>query len=41
MGFFEILNECERKPGKLWVNQRRKFSYKFMQKWLCNNYILL
>ena len=34
--FIEILNESNRKPNKLWVDQEREF-YKFVQEWLDNN----
>ena len=36
----EIVNESNRKPNKLWVDQKREF-YKLMQKWLKNNDILM
>ena len=36
----EIVNESNRKPNKLRVDQRREF-YKLMQKWLENNDILM
>ena len=36
----ETVNESNRKPNKLWVDQRREF-YKLMQKWLENNDILM
>ena len=39
--FIEIVNESNRKPNKLWVDQGREFYNKFMQEWLDNNYILL
>ena len=39
--FIEIVNECNRKPNKLWIDQGREFYNKFMQEWLDNNYILL
>ena len=32
--FVEIVNESNRKPNKLWVDQRRKFYNDQMQKWL-------
>ena len=35
--FIEIINESNRKPNKLWVDQRREFYNKFMQEWLVNN----
>ena len=34
--FIKILNECNRKPNISWVDQRREFSNRFMQKWLGN-----
>ena len=39
--FIEIVNESNRKPNKLWIDQGREFYNKFMQEWLDNNYILL
>ena len=38
--FIEIVNESNRKPNKLWVDQGRKFYNKLMQEWLDNNNIL-
>ena len=38
--FIEIVNESNRKPNKLWVNQGREFYNKLMQ-WLDNNDILM
>ena len=35
--FFEIANESNRKPKKLWVDQGRKFYNKLIQKWLGND----
>ena len=35
--FIEIVNESNRKPNKLWVDQGRKFYNKLMQEWLGNN----
>ena len=35
--FMEIVNESNRKPNKLWVDQGRKFYNKLMQEWLDNN----
>ena len=40
-GFVEILNEFNRKPIKLWVDQGREFYNKFMQEWFDNNHILM
>ena len=37
----EIVNESNRKPNKLWVNQRRKFCNKLMQESFGNNNILM
>ena len=37
----EIVNESNRKPNKLQINQGREFYNKLMQKWLENNDILL
>ena len=37
----EIVNECNRKPNKLWLDQGRKFNNKLMQEWLGNNNILM
>ena len=39
--FIKIVNEINRKPSKLWVNQRREFSNKLMQEWLDNNDVLM
>ena len=37
----EIVNESNRKPNKLWVDQGREFYNKLMQEWLGNNDILM
>ena len=39
--FIEIVNESNRKPNKLWVNQGREFYNKLLQEWLDNNDILM
>ena len=39
--FIEIVNEPNRKPNKLWVDQEREFYNKIMQEWLDNNDILM
>ena len=39
--FDEIANETNRKPNKLWVNQRREFYNELMQEWLDNNNTLM
>ena len=39
--FMEIVNESNRKPHKLWVDQGREFYNKLMQEWLDNKDILL
>ena len=39
--FTEIVNESNRKPNELWVDQGREFQNKPMQKWLDNNGILM
>ena len=44
--FIEIINESNRKPNKLWVDQGREFYNKwlennFLQEYLENNYILI
>ena len=39
--FVEIVNESNRKPNKLWVDQGREFYNKLMQEWLDNNDILM
>ena len=39
--FIEIVNESNRKPSKLWVDQGIEFYNKLMQEWLENNDILL
>ena len=35
------MNECNRTPIKLWVDQGREFHNKFVQVWLGNNNILM
>ena len=35
--FIEKVNESNRKPNKLWVDQGRDFYDKLMQEWLGNN----
>ena len=35
--FIEMVNESNRKPDKLWVDQRRKFQNNLMQELLDNN----
>ena len=35
--FIEIVNESNRKPNKLWVDQRRQFQNNLMQELLDNN----
>ena len=39
--FIEIVEEQNRKPNKVWVDQWREFYNKRMQKWLDNNNILM
>ena len=39
--FIEIVNESNRKPNKLKVDERRQFYNKLMQEWLDNNDILM
>ena len=39
--FIKIVNECNCKPNKLWVDQGREFYNKFMQEWLDNNDMLM
>ena len=39
--FIKIVNESNRKPDKLWVDQGREFYNKPMQEWLDNNDILM
>ena len=39
--FIEIVDESNRKPNKLWVDQRREFYNNLMQEWLDNNDILM
>ena len=40
--FIEIVNESNRKPNKLWVEQRKEFYNKLMmQEWLYNNDVLI
>ena len=38
---FEIVNECDRKPNKLWIHQGIEFYNNLMQMWLDNNGILI
>ena len=35
--FIEIVNESNRKPNRLWVDQGKEFYSKLMQEWLDNN----
>ena len=37
----EIVNESNRKPNKLWIDQGREFYDKLMHEWLDNNDILM
>ena len=37
----EIVNESNRKPNKLWVDQVREFYNNLMQEWSENNDILI
>ena len=37
--FIEIVNESNRKPNKLWVDQGREFYNKLIQEWLDNDNI--
>ena len=39
--FIEILNEFNRSPNKLWVDQGREFYNKLIQEWLDNNDFLM
>ena len=39
--FIEIVNESNRKPNKLWIDQGREFYNKLLQKWLKDNNILM
>ena len=39
--YTKIVNESNRKPNKLWVNQGREFYNKFTQEQLGNNDILM
>ena len=39
--FIEIVNESNRNPNKLWVDQGREFYNNLMQEWLGNNDILM
>ena len=39
--FIEIVNESNRKPNNLWVDQGKEFYNKFMQEWLHRNDILM
>ena len=41
IAFIEIVNEFNRKPNKLWVDQEREFYNKLMQEWLDNDDILM
>ena len=40
-GSIEIVNEYNRKPNNLWVDQGREFYNKLIQEWLTNNDILM
>ena len=35
--FIEIVNESNRKPNRLWVDQGREFYNRLMEEWLDNN----
>ena len=35
--FIEVINKCNHKPNKLWVDQGREFYNKLVQEWLDNN----
>ena len=39
--FIKIVNESNRKPNKIWVDQEREFYNKRIQEWLDNNTILM
>ena len=39
--FIEIVNESNREPEKLWVDQGREFYNKLLQEWLGNDDILM
>ena len=39
--FIRMVNESNRKPNKLWVDQRREFYNKLMQEQLDNNDVLM
>ena len=39
--FAKIVNESNREPNKLWVDQGREFYNKLMQEWLNKNTILM
>ena len=39
--FIEILNEFNRSPNKLWVDQGREFYNKLIQEWLDINDVLM
>ena len=39
--FMKIVNECNHKPKKLWVDQGEKFRNKLIQEWLDVNDILI
>ena len=39
--FIEIVTESNRKPNKLWNDQRGELYNKIMQEWLGNNDILM
>ena len=41
IAFIKIVNESNRKPNKLWVNQGKEFYNEPMQEWLDNNGILI
>ena len=39
--FIKIVNESNRKPNELWIDQGKELLNIFMQKWLDNNDILM
>ena len=40
-GFIKIVNECNCKPNKSWVDQEREFYNSFIKKWLDDDNILM
>ena len=39
--FIKVVNESNRKPNKLWADQRKEFYNRFLQKWLDDKDLLM